>query len=122
MIECQPCPQCGKPVMSYGRYLSGMAGSISKVSKCSHCQVELKRNPSLLTLLSVGSTGLAILLIIVAPKYLPSPMGWAGFFALILLGSAGVFFINFLGWLWVGWQPASAAPTAKAEGSKAESV
>jgi hypothetical protein len=121
MIECKPCPQCGKPVMPYGRYLKEMAGTPSKISKCSHCQTEVMRNPSILTLLSVGSVALVVLLFYVAPRFVPSS-GWAGLGALLIVGTAGVFFLNFCGWLLVGWRCASAPSSAKAEGSQPEAT
>jgi len=114
MIECKPCPQCSKPVMPYGRYLQEMAGTPSKKSKCSHCQTEVMRNPSILTLLSVGSFGLVVVLFYVAPRYVPSS-GWAGFVSLLLVGAAGVFFLNFLGWLYVGWRIAPAPTKASTD-------
>lgn len=82
-----------------------MAGSPARIPKCSHCQVELQRNPAIYTLLSVGSALAVMLVFFVLPEALP---GWGGFWMVLVLMTASVFLLNFLGWLLVGWRIAPA--------------
>ena len=104
MIQGTLCPECGKPVMPYGRYLRELAGMPRKISKCSRCQVELKRNPAIYLLLSFGTGAAVALILYVLPRFLPSG---SGFGTVIILMVASVFLINFCGWLFVGWRVAS---------------
>jgi hypothetical protein len=107
MIQGTLCPQCGKPVMPYGRYLRETAGLPRKISKCSHCQVELKRSPAIYPLLWFGSGALVALIFYVLPRFRSWPSGWSGLGTVMILATASVFLINFCGWLFVGWRVAS---------------
>ena len=91
--------------MPYGRYLRELAGLPRKISKCSHCQVELKRNPAIYPLLMIGAGAAGALIPFVVPRLLPS--GWGGFGTVIIFLVASVYLINFCGWLFVGWRVAS---------------
>jgi hypothetical protein len=106
MIQGTLCPQCGKPVMPYGRFLWEANGKLRKISKCSHCQVELKRSPAIYLLLFFGTGAAMALILFVLPRFRLLPSGWGGLEVMILM-VASVFLINFCGWLFVGWRVAS---------------
>jgi hypothetical protein len=99
------CPQCGKPVMPYLRFFR--EAEPYKISRCSHCQVELKRNKVAWLLLCVAAAagaavaGLGI-------TYVFARWGAAGTLALGLVVLAVLTFgLNVCGWLFVGWELAA---------------
>lgn len=92
--------------MPYGRYLRETAGLPRKISKCSYCQVELKRSPAIYPLLMIGSGAIVALILFVLPRFRLLPSGWDGLGTVLILAVASVFLLNFCGWLFVGWRVA----------------
>ena len=89
------CPNCGKPVMPYGRFLR--QAEPYKISRCSNCDVELKRKKSVWLLLLVGAVILATMIGFGIPFTFER---WgvvaASVFTFVVSG-AGVVVINFCG-------------------------
>jgi hypothetical protein len=100
------CPRCGKPVMSYARFLR--EAEPHKVLPCGGCGALLARSRLVWLLLVVMSIGLAALFAVVAlsgllelvtPRWLALLLGGA------VLGG-WVLVTNYLGYRLVGWKPA----------------
>ena len=102
MLTGTLCPACGNPVMSYGRFRR--EAEPYKTSRCSGCEVELKRKKSVWLLLAIGmAVAVADLLMVieyVGGRYGTVTTVLVGFvtLAVIVLG------INVAGWLFVGWE------------------
>ncbi len=95
------CPNCGKPVMPYARFLRH--AEPFKISQCSDCDVELQRKKSVWLLLIFGAVVLAALVGLGIPFTFER---WgvvaASVFTFVVSGAA-VVILNVCGWLFVGW-------------------
>lgn len=105
MLHGTLCPRCNKPVMPYLRFLR--EAEPYKLSKCSHCQVELKRKPIVWLLLLLGGTALAAVAALALP-YVGSRWGVVGSASLVVLAVVTfTLVLNVCGWLFIGWNVAS---------------
>lgn len=99
------CPQCGEPVMSYGRFLR--EADPHKVSRCSNCDTELRRKKSVWLLFTLGGlidaavTLLAALFVYERWGLVPTVV------TVLVLFAVSVWAMNFCGWLFVGWELAA---------------
>lgn len=111
------CPNCGQPVMPYKRFIR--EAEPTRISRCSHCNVELRRKRSVWVLLGVGVGILAAGLItagVVHPFVPHDALGIGGMIAaLIVILVVWTLAVNICGWLFVGWD--LAAPPQPAAGS-----
>jgi hypothetical protein len=111
MLTGTRCPQCGQPVMAYGRFFR--EAEPYKTSRCSHCDVELQRKGSVWLLLGGGAVVLATLTGLAWP-YLFTNLGIAGgIVVLLVVVAVWVLLLNVCGWLFVGWK--QVAPKQKEE-------
>lgn len=87
--------------MPYGRFFR--QAEPYKISRCTNCDVELKRKKSVWLLLIVGATVYATMLALGIPPTLER-WGVVAAAVLAIAGSvAAIFIINLSGWLFVGW-------------------
>jgi len=97
------CPQCGKPVMPFGRFCR--EAEPLKVSSCSNCGVKLMRRRSVWLLLAVGT----LVAVLVVGFGIPIAFArWGAVVAALFVGIVAVVFVfglKFCGWLFVGWSP-----------------
>ena len=94
------CPSCGKQVMPYLRVFR--EAEPTKVSRCSNCDVALKRRKSVWLLLAIGVGLFGLAVVAIGPSVYRS--GLPLFIAFVVVAVA-VFTlcINICGWLFVGW-------------------
>jgi hypothetical protein len=96
------CPQCGKDVMPYGRFLR--EAEPYKISKCGNCNTKLKRSPRVYLCLLIM---LLILIAISLPLF--HTMIAANISYAVICPVLIVFFIcwvlltNYLSWKYIGW-------------------
>jgi uncharacterized protein (DUF983 family) len=102
MFSGTVCPQCGKPVMPYGRFFK--VAEPHKTSRCSHCSVELKRKKSVWLLLGAG----AVVVVLIVGFGVPFTFVRWGVVAsavfVIVFTAVAIFALNICGWLFVGWE------------------
>ena len=106
------CPNCGKPVMPYGRFLR--EAEPYKISRCANCDVELKRKKSVWLLLIVGAVVLATIIGLGIPFTLERWGVVAASVFIFVVSVAAIGILNLWGWLYVGWD--LVAPSAGDEG------
>lgn len=106
MLTGTLCPACGKPVMSYSRFRR--EAEPLKTSRCSGCEVELKRKKSVWLLLAIGGVVAAADVLIII-KYVAERWG-IGATAILAIVSIAVIVLatNVAGWLFVGWERTTA--------------
>lgn len=95
------CPNCGKPVMPYGRFLR--QAEPTKISRCTNCDVELKRKKSVWLLLIVGAVVLATLVGLGIPFTFERWGVVAASVFTFVVSVAAIGILNLWGWLFVGW-------------------
>ena len=95
------CPNCGKPVMPYGRFLR--QAEPYKISRCTNCDVELKRKKSVWLLLIVGAVVLATMIGLGIPFTFERWGVVAASVFTFVVSVAAVVTLNLWGWLFVGW-------------------
>lgn len=99
------CPQCGKPVMSYRRFVR--EAEPYKTSRCSNCDVELRRSKVVWLMLAVGGLAAGALAVFAGP-YIHSRWGVGATAAMaIAYVVAFTFGLNVCGWLFIPWVPAA---------------
>lgn len=105
MITGKLCPQCGKPVMAFGRFCR--EAEPFKVSSCSNCGAMLKRRKSVWLLLTVGTL---VAVLVVGLGISIAFARWGALVAALFVGIVAVVFVfglKLCGWLFVGWSPAA---------------
>ena len=95
------CPNCGKPVMPYGRFFR--QAEPHKISRCTNCDVELKRKKSVWLLLIVGAVVLATTIGFGIPFTFERWGVVAASVFTFVVSVAAVVILNVWGWLFVGW-------------------
>ena len=106
------CPNCGKPVMPYGRFLR--QAEPLKISRCTNCDVELKRKKSVWILLIAGAIVLATMIGLGIPFTFERWGVIAASVFTFVVSVAAVVILNLSGWLFVGWD--LVAPSDRDEG------
>lgn len=101
MLTGTLCPQCGKPVMPYRRFLR--EAEPRRVSLCSNCGVALKRKHSVWWLLAVSAVIVAVIIGYGVPLAANKAGVVGAVMFLIVVGGGSIFVINICGWLFVGW-------------------
>lgn len=97
------CPRCHQPVMAFGRFFR--EAEPSKTSRCSHCNVELRRHKTVWLLLGVGAVALALMVGFGVP-FTFERWGVAGATVFVVVTTAvGISALNICGWLFIGWVP-----------------
>ena len=102
MLTGTLCPACGKPVMSYGRFLR--EAEPHKTSRCSGCEVELKRKKSVWFLLAIGSAVVVVGLVMVINYFGVQYGPVATAIIAVIVMAVLTLGMNVAGWLFVGWE------------------
>jgi uncharacterized protein (DUF983 family) len=96
------CPNCGKPVMPYSRFIR--EAEPYKISECGSCSVKLKRSPRVykyLIFMFIIFAGVSIPLFLgMVQTYLSSWIMWS---MAIIWFACWVVLINYLSWHYIGW-------------------
>ncbi|MCX6122689.1 MAG: hypothetical protein NTX44_13850 [Ignavibacteriales bacterium] len=96
------CPQCGKPVMPYGRFIR--EAEPYKVSNCGSCDTKLKRSPRVYLYLLIM---LVLLLAISFPLYYAMIAAAIAFSiiwpVMILWLFCWSILVNYFSWRSIGW-------------------
>ena len=87
--------------MAYGRFLR--QAEPNKISRCTNCDVELKRKKSVWLLLIVGAIVLATMIGLGIPFTFERWGVVAASAFTIVVSATAVFILNVWGWLFVGW-------------------
>ena len=100
------CPNCGKPVMSYWRFVR--EAEPYKTSKCGSCSIDLKRSPKVYLFLAAMVIILAAISIPLFLAMAATRMAWWVSWLLAFLWLAcWALVTNHLSWRYVGWVVAS---------------
>ena len=101
-MKANTCPQCGKDVMPYKRFLR--EAEPYKISECGSCGVKLRRSPRAYLYLAVMMVVLVALSIpLILALFHVRATFWL-FFPLVLVWLAcWVLLTNYLGWRLIGW-------------------
>jgi len=98
------CPHCGRPVMSFGRFLR--EAEPTRTLRCQYCCLELRRNKAVWWLLGAG-TAVLVPGVGLGLPFAFERFGATGASAFVLFATGvGVFSLKVCGWLFVGWDPA----------------
>jgi hypothetical protein len=96
------CPKCGKPVMSYGRFMS--EAEPYKVSLCGSCDAKLKRSPRVYLYLLIM---LVLLAAISFPLYygmiaraISFSIIWP---VMVIWLICWAILVNYFSWRYIGW-------------------
>lgn len=98
------CPHCGQPVMAFGRFFR--EAEPSKTSRCSHCNVELKRHKTVWLLLGIGAVVLASIVGVGIPFTFERWGAAAAAVFVTVFTAVAIIGLKVCGWLFVGWDPA----------------
>ena len=102
MLSGTSCPQCGKPVMPFGRFCR--EAEPLKVSRCSNCDVKLKRSNFVWLLLGVGALVVALVVGFALPFAYDRWGAMVAALFVIIIVAVFVFGLKLCGWLFVGWR------------------
>ena len=103
MLSGTRCPQCGEPVMSFGRFVR--EAEPNKLLSCSNCGAKLRRDKLVWLLLTAGALVVAVSVGFAAPfAYSRWGLGLA-VLAVLTIAVASVFGLKLCGWLLIGWEP-----------------
>ncbi|HTX18702.1 MAG TPA: hypothetical protein VMG34_08575 [Bacteroidota bacterium] len=103
------CPNCGKPVMSYWRFVR--EAEPYKISKCGSCGIELKRSPKVYLFLAGMIVILAALSIPLFVAMAATRMvWWISWFLALLWLACWALVTNHLSWRYIGWVASKPGP------------
>jgi uncharacterized protein (DUF983 family) len=96
------CPQCGKDVMPYSRFLR--EAEPYKISECGSCGVKLKRSRRVYPYLIVMGIILAGVTIPLFLNIVKTQLTqWIIWIIVIIWLASWVIIVNYLSWRYIGW-------------------
>ena len=112
------CPQCGEAVMPYGKFFR--EAEARKTSRCSKCDVELKRKKSVWLLLASGAVVVASVVGVGVPFIFERWGVVAAAVFMILFTAGAILGLNIFGWLFIGWKLASPETSNSAQSEQTD--
>jgi uncharacterized protein (DUF983 family) len=106
MVRGTPCPVCGNPLLSFGRFLCEV--DVDSVLDCEACGTTLRRSRAVLGMLGALGVGFLLAAFSVVRVTLQDPTGTSIMvLALVLVAAPPAFLLlaKFLSWRYIPWKP-----------------